>query len=89
MSGVLSRAVREQFAGALDLLAQKVAEDERIVGVEFPHVTAPTGSWQTYPASWSAGYIASGWSHGHWTCGFWVGLLLAAYLHTDDQRYLT
>jgi len=89
MSGVLSRAVREQFAGALDLLAQKVAEDERIVGVEFPHVTAPTGSWQTYPASWSAGYSASGWSHGHWTCGFWVGLLLAAYLHTDDQRYLT
>jgi unsaturated chondroitin disaccharide hydrolase len=77
------------FKEALDLLAEKVAEDEKAIGVEFPHVTAPDGHWQTYPASWSAGYEGEAWSHGHWTCGFWVGLLVAAYLHTGEARYLT
>jgi unsaturated chondroitin disaccharide hydrolase len=77
------------FTEALDLLARKVAEDEKAIGVEFPHVTGPDGAWRTYPASWSAGYEGEAWSHGHWTCGFWVGLLVAAHLHTGDARYLT
>lgn len=89
MTTSLDPSVRARFIGALDLLAQKVAEDERVLGVEFPHVTASDGRWQTYPASWSAGYSGSAWTHGHWTCGFWVGLLIASYLHTSDQRYLT
>jgi unsaturated chondroitin disaccharide hydrolase len=76
------------FKEALDLLAVKIAEDEKQIGVEFPHVTAPDGCWQTYPASWSAGYIGDAWSHGHWTCGFWVGLLVAAHLHTGERSYL-
>lgn len=77
------------FREALDLLAQKLAEDEKHIGVEFPHVTAPDGHWQTYPASWSAGYTGDSWSHGHWTCGFWVGLLIAAHLHTGDPGFMT
>lgn len=78
-----------RFKEALDLLARKVADDEKAIGVEFPHVTGPDGAWQTYPASWSAGYRGDAWSHGHWTCGFWVGLLVAAYLHTGEARFLT
>ena len=41
------------------------------------------------PASLSAGYTGEAWSHGNWLCGFWVGVLLASYLHTNDQKYLT
>ncbi|MBN9058210.1 MAG: glycosyl hydrolase, partial [Rhizobiales bacterium] len=74
---------------ALDLLAAKLIEDERTIGVEFPYVTAPDGAWQTMPASVSAGYTGANWSHGNWFCGFWVGLLLAAYLHTRDEKFLT
>lgn len=77
-----------RFNEALDLLATKIGEDEKVIGVEFPHVTASDGHWLTYPASWSAGYQGDAWSHGHWTCGFWVGLLVAAHLHTSDDRYL-
>ena len=36
-------------------LAAKVADDERTIGVEFPQLTAPDGSWVTLPASLSAG----------------------------------
>ncbi|MCX5581207.1 hypothetical protein [Kaistia terrae] len=28
------------------------------------------------------------WSHGNWFCGFWVGLLLASYPHTRDEKFL-
>lgn len=84
----LSDAQRQLFGQALDLLAEKVGQDERTLGVEFPHFTRRDGSWQTYPASWSAGYTGGLWSHGHWTCGYWVGLLLAAYLRTHDDRLL-
>lgn len=79
---------RAPFTGALDLLAEKLVEDESTLGVEFPHVTKPDGSWQKHPASWSAGYSGNAWSHGHWTCGYWVGLLLAAHLHTGEPRFL-
>lgn len=80
---------RALFVEALDLLAEKVAQDEDALGVEFPHVTQPDGSWQKYPASWSAGYSGNTWSHGHWTCGYWVGLLLAAHVHTGERKFLT
>lgn len=86
--GEISASQRRLFEEALDLLVEKIAEDERTSGVEFPHVTAPDGRWQTYPASWSAGYKGGAWSHGHWTCGYWVGLLLAAYLHSHDVKFL-
>lgn len=76
------------FNDTLTRAAQKVAEDEPTFGVEFPHVTAPDGSWIRLPASLSAGYHGDAWSHGNWLCGFWVGLLLVSYLHTADQRYL-
>jgi unsaturated chondroitin disaccharide hydrolase len=77
------------FASVMDRMAQKVAEDEPTLGVEFPHVTKPSGEWVTWPASISAGYTGQAWSHGNWLCGFWVGLLLAASLHTGESRYLT
>lgn len=80
---------RPLFEEALDLLVTKVAQDEKAIGVEFPHVTAPNGSWVTLPASLTAGYHGEGWSHGNWTCGFWVGLLVAAYLRSADSRLLT
>jgi unsaturated chondroitin disaccharide hydrolase len=76
------------FGETLDLLADKLLEDEAAIGIAFPYVTAPDGSWQTMLASESAGYTGEAWSHGNWFCGFWVGLLLAAYLHRNDSRYL-
>lgn len=77
------------FNDILVRIAQKVAEDEPTLGVEFPHVTAADGSWIKLPASLSAGYTGEAWSHGNWLCGFWVGLLLASYLRTEDKKYLT
>jgi unsaturated chondroitin disaccharide hydrolase len=76
------------FVDALDLCARKLLEDEPTLGVSFPYVTAPSGAWVTMPASLSAGYRGEAWSHGNWFCGFWVGLLLIAYLRTRDERYL-
>jgi unsaturated chondroitin disaccharide hydrolase len=76
------------FKDVLDRLALKVAQDEFTLGVEFPHVTATDGRWITVPASVTAGYTPTGWTHGNWLCGFWVGLLLTAYLHTGQDRYL-
>jgi unsaturated chondroitin disaccharide hydrolase len=84
----IAAAQRALFSKTLDRMAQKVAEDEPTLGVEFPHVTAPDGSWIRMPASLSAGYTGSSWSHGNWLCGFWVGLLLASYLRTGEQKYL-
>jgi unsaturated chondroitin disaccharide hydrolase len=80
---------QSSYRSALDLLAQKLAVDEARIGVEFPHITEPDGRWRTHPASWSAGYTGDAWSHGHWTCGFWVGLLFAAHLHSGDDRFAT
>lgn len=85
---ILSARQSSLFEGALDLLVAKIEQDERSIGVEFPHVTAPDGRWQTYPASWSAGYTGDAWNHGLWTCGYWVGLLLAAHLRSGDQNFL-
>ena len=81
-------ALETAARAALDLLAQKLAEDEKTLGVEFPVVTAPDGHWITAPASQSAGYRGDAWSHGNWHCGFLVGLHLAAHVHTGDARFL-
>ena len=83
-----SDAQRALFSGALDLLAKKLLEDEATIGVAFPYVTEKSGAWRTMPASLSAGYSGDAWSHGNWFCGFWVGLLVAAHLHTGEGRYL-
>src|SRR5436189_1194438 len=82
-------AQRQLFNATLNSAAQKIAQDEPTLGVEFPHVTAPDGTWVKMPASLSAGYTGEAWSHGNWLCGFWVGVLLASYLHTNNQKYLT
>ncbi len=84
----LSNARRALFEEALDLLARKFAEDEAEVGVEFPYVTEPDGSWRTLPAGRSAGYSGKAWSHGNWFCGFWVGQLLGAYPVSGEERFL-
>ena len=73
---------------ALDLVAKKTLQDEKTLGVSFPYVTRADGSWDTMLASESAGYRGENWSHGNWFCGFTVGVLLAAYLHTKDHIYL-
>ena len=83
-----STVQRKLFSDVLARLAEKVADDERTLGIEFPQLTAPDGRWITLPASLSAGYSGSAWSHGNWFCGFWVGLLTASYLRTDDKKYL-
>jgi unsaturated chondroitin disaccharide hydrolase len=75
------------YTEALDLLSRKLLEDEAQIGVAFPYVTAPSGAWETMPASASAGYDGAAWSHGNWFCGFWVGLLFAAHLHTGNDHY--
>jgi unsaturated chondroitin disaccharide hydrolase len=84
----LTDARADLFRDALDLLSDKLLEDEQSLGVAFPYVTAPDGRWDTMLASVSAGYTGDNWSHGNWFCGFWVGLLLAAHLHRGDDRYL-
>lgn len=88
MDGFLNDERRSVYLGALDLLAEKLVSEERTIGVEFPYVTGLDGRWLTMPASISAGYSGEKWSHGNWFCGFWVGELLAAYLHTGDDRFL-
>ncbi|MSO81203.1 MAG: glycosyl hydrolase [Alphaproteobacteria bacterium] len=87
MSTGLSAGQRTQFTSALDLLASKLLEDEARIGITFPYVTEPSGAWALMPASVSAGYSDTGWSHGNWFCGFWVGLLVAAGLHTRSDAY--
>lgn len=77
-----------RFFEALDLNARKLLEDEPTLGINFPYVTAPSGQWDILPASVSAGYRGDDWSHGNWFCGFWVGLLIAAYLRTGREVYL-
>jgi unsaturated chondroitin disaccharide hydrolase len=84
-SGVLKHNI---FLETLDLCSKKVLEDEPTLGVNFPYVTSPSGAWELLPASASAGYRGENWSHGNWFCGFWVGLLLVAYLRTGDEKYL-
>ena len=76
------------FLEAFDLGASKPLVDETKLGISFPYVTLPSGAWDTLPASHSAGYRGANWSHGNWFCGFWVGLLIAAYLHTRDEKYI-
>lgn len=90
MAGASSLSVERvaAYGTVLDLLAQKLREDEAAIGVEFPYVTAPDGRWLTMPASRSAGYSGADWSHGNWFCGFWIGLLLAAHLHSGDETLL-
>lgn len=77
------------FSEALDLLSCKMLADEPTVGVRFPYVTKPDGSWDTMPASVSAGYTEDAWSHGNWFCGFWIGLHLVAHLHGGKDEHLT
>jgi unsaturated chondroitin disaccharide hydrolase len=84
----ITPAQRDLFSTIFDQVVRKVAEDEPTFGVEFPHVTAPDRSWIRLPASLSAGYTGSAWSHGNWLCGFWVGLLFASYLRTNDPKFL-
>ncbi len=75
------------YTEALDLLCRKLLEDESRLGVAFPYVTKPSGEWDTMLASVSAGYTEAAWSHGNWFCGFWVGLLFTAHLHSGEPIY--
>lgn len=90
MSHPIPASAQQQrlFSDTLQRIAAKVADDERSIGIEFPQLTAPDGRWITLPASLSAGYHGAAWSHGNWFCGFWVGLLFASYLRTEDRKYL-
>jgi unsaturated chondroitin disaccharide hydrolase len=79
---------REALGRAMDLMCSKLLEDERSIGIAFPYVTKPDGSWDTMLASRSAGYDGDAWSHGNWFCGFWVGLLVAAYHRSGESCFL-
>jgi unsaturated chondroitin disaccharide hydrolase len=76
------------FDEALDLIEIKTAEDDARLGVAFPYVTNEAGRWETMLASVSAGYTPTGWTHGNWFCGFWIGLLVIGYLRGRDERLL-
>src|SRR5262245_24452407 len=77
----------EFFGEALDLLVTKIEEDERTIGSEFPVVTDASGAWRTMPAFRTETYTGEG-SFGNWFCGFWVGMLLAAFLHSGREHFL-
>jgi unsaturated chondroitin disaccharide hydrolase len=83
-----THAQQRLFTDTLERIAEKVSDDERTLGIEFPVLTGADGRWITQTASVSAGYRGDAWSHGNWFCGFWVGLLLASYLQTGNERYL-
>ena len=51
------------FKAALDLLCIRVEGDEQRIGVSFPYVTHPDGSWDTMLASLTAGYRGSALHH--------------------------
>jgi unsaturated chondroitin disaccharide hydrolase len=78
---------KNRFHKALDILSEKLLQDESTIGVAFPYITGADGAWLTMLASESASYNGERWSHGNWFCGFWIGLLLAAYLHTGRERF--
>ena len=84
----MSTTLAEHINDALNLIAAKTLEDDRAAGTAFPYVTRPDGSWDTMSVGVSAGYNGENWSHGNWFCGFWVGMLLASYLHTGDEKFL-
>ncbi|WP_343039271.1 glycoside hydrolase family 88 protein [Microvirga makkahensis] len=73
----------------LSILCKKLEEDERTIGTAFPYVTAPDGRWMLMSSSVSAVNHGENWDHGNWFCGFWVGLLLAAYLHSGDEKFVS
>ena len=77
-----------KISAALDLIASKTLEDDQALGTSFPYVTDINGRWKTMRASVSSGYSDTGWSHGNWFCGFWVGLLVTSYLHTGKRDFL-
>lgn len=84
----IDRESKAAFGEALDLLARKTLDDEKTLGVCFPYVTLPDGSWDVMYASRSAGYDGDAWSHGNWFCGFWIGLLLISHIHTGEAEAL-
>ena len=77
----------ELFNNALDLLVTKIQEDDRTIGPEFPYATHLSVAWRTKPASQTEGYTGEG-SFGNWLYGFWLGMLLAALLHSGMQHLL-
>lgn len=79
-------ALRETFDWACSRIAETASKLEGTG--QFPHVTDGHG-WRTWPADIYAGWDGEQWSHGNWTCGFWVGLLWMAYDHTGDPRFRT
>ncbi len=52
----LSDTRRALFEEALDLLVEKLAQDEAGLGAEFPYATGPDGAWRTMPAAPSDGF---------------------------------
>ena len=77
----------EIFDDALDLLVLKIEEDEQAIGRDFPYATGPLGAWRTMPGSRTEAYTGQG-SFGNWFCGFWIGMLLAAFLRSGRRRFL-
>src|SRR5262245_55672178 len=77
----------ELFEEGLDLLVAKIDEDEQVLVQEFPYVTDLSGAWRTMPAFRTKAYSGVG-SLGNWFCGFWIGMLLAAYLRSGRQLFL-
>src|SRR5215470_3082557 len=75
------------FDNALDLLVAKIEEDERTIGVEFPYATDASGAWRTKPALQTQAYTGEG-SFGNWFCGFWIGMLLVAFLRSRRRQFL-
>lgn len=79
---------REALGEVFDWSCDRIAYTaERLAGTDqFPHVT-DDGRWRTWPATVYAGWDGDQWSHGNWTCGFWVGLNWLAYAHTGQPRF--
>jgi hypothetical protein len=57
--------IERELSAVLDLMVEKVREDEGHLGVMFPYVTGIDGSWRTMLASVLLDIRAKPWSHGN------------------------
>jgi hypothetical protein len=83
----MNEEFREELISVYDWACNQISHTAQRLEAEgeFPHVT-DDGRWRTWPADIYAGWEGESWSHGNWTCGFWVGLPLRRVGRVPTER---